>query len=93
MNKSQRIAQKPPGALMNPERKAMKGFLDRKDHQESGSRNQCLTPHVTLYLTTVIQALKNKRTWDEARQRAENVVKNPGPPALRQPGSLRDTLM
>ena len=42
MNKSQRIALKPPGALLSPEQKAMKGFLNRKDHQEGGSRNQ---PH------------------------------------------------
>ena len=56
----QRVAQESPGALLDSGLKAMRRFLDPRNHQGSGDKKQGLTPHVTQYLTTVVQALKGK---------------------------------
>ena len=60
VNKIQRVAQESPGALLDSGLKAMRRFLDPRNHQGSGGRKQGLTPHVTQYLTTVVQALKGR---------------------------------
>ena len=60
VNRIQRVAQESPGALLDSGLKAMRRFLDPRNHQGSGGRKQGLTPHVTQYLTTVVQALKGR---------------------------------
>ena len=60
VNKIQRVAQESPGALLDSGLKAMRRFLDPRAHQGSGDKKEALTPHVTQYLTTVVQALRGK---------------------------------
>ena len=60
VNKIQRVAQESPGALLDSGLKAMRRFLDPRAHQGSGDKKKALTPHMTQYLTTVVQALRGK---------------------------------
>ena len=59
-NKSQRIGQESPEALLKSELKDTKKFLNFEDHQGSDGRKRGLALRMRLYLTTMVQALKGR---------------------------------
>ena len=75
-NKSQRIGQESPEALLKSELKDTKKFLNFEDHQGSDGRKRGLALRMRLYLTTMVQALKGRelgmkskkviKTWSKA---------------------------
>ena len=60
MNKIQRVAQQKLGKLLDSGLRAMRRYLDPRAHQGGGENSHALSPHVTQYLTTVVQALRGK---------------------------------
>ena len=61
MNRSQRVAQESPGALLDVGLKGMRGLLDPGCHQGGGDRKHGPAPHVTRQLTTVALSLKGRK--------------------------------
>ena len=89
----QRVAQESPGALLDSRLKAMSRFLDPRNHQGSGGKKQGLTPHVTQYLATVVQALMGKELGLRSEKELRTLSKAPDHLPSGNLAACGDTLM